>query len=306
MAKLLLVSRYLHNVRSQSTSCKRGRCMNRCCEIRLRTSCVMYTCFITHNQCQCLMRPLPCMAICRNATTRREASNHVSLPPLQRQCGARWPVHGRQAAEMRSAPQSQSLRRILPSSINFSGSPTILPSLLLSPCHVYFMGDEGAWDQINSCLHHASSWTAHDHVLRLLDRICHYTGFSTTYKLCSRVDVTVRHNFKGTCHNGQTQVQLSNPDNPDHILENAADKIRNYCETYLRNWHVAFLPACMSTTGRIHGELLSLIFILSNKQDYFVALGYHQPHRQEFCQRRSVFFQQNRGTIGLCSDCVIT
>ena len=95
------------------------------------------------------------------------------------------------------------------------------------------------------------------------------------------------------------------PDNPDHILENAADKIRNYRETYHRNWHVAFLPACMSTMGRIHGELLSLIFFLSNKQDYFVALGY-QPHRQEFCQRRSVFFQQNRGTIGLCSDCVIT
>jgi hypothetical protein len=47
MAKLLLVRRYLHNVRSQSTSCKRGRCMSRCCEIRLQTACVMYTCFIT-------------------------------------------------------------------------------------------------------------------------------------------------------------------------------------------------------------------------------------------------------------------
>ena len=31
------VRRYLHNVRSQSTSCKRGRCMSRCCEISLRT-----------------------------------------------------------------------------------------------------------------------------------------------------------------------------------------------------------------------------------------------------------------------------
>ena len=72
MAKLLLVRRYLHNVRSQSTSCKRGRCMSRCCEIRLQTACVMYTCFITPNQCPCLMRPLPCMAICRNTTTRRD------------------------------------------------------------------------------------------------------------------------------------------------------------------------------------------------------------------------------------------
>ena len=74
------------------------------------------------------------------------------------------------------------------------------------------------------------------------------------------------------------------PDNPDHILESAAaDKIRNYRDAYRRNRHVAFLPACMSTSGRIHGELLRLIFFLSNKQaeDYFEALGC-QPHSQEF------------------------
>jgi hypothetical protein len=64
-------------------------CMSRSYEIRLRIACVMYTCFITPHWCPCLMRPLPCMAICRNATTRRAASNHVSFSPLQRQCGAR-------------------------------------------------------------------------------------------------------------------------------------------------------------------------------------------------------------------------
>jgi hypothetical protein len=61
----------------------------------------------------------------------------------------------------------------------------------------------------------------------------------------------------------------------------------------------------MSTSGRIHGELLRLIFFISNKQaeDYFEALGY-QPHsKEEFCHRRCVFFQQNRGTIGMCSGC---
>ena len=70
--------------------------------------------------------------------------------------------------------------------------------------------------------------------------------------------------------------------------------------------HVAFLPAYMSTSGRIHGELLRLIFFLSNKQaeDYFASLGY-QPHSQEFCHRRGVFFQQNRGTIGMaCAQAV--
>jgi len=193
------------------------------------------------------------------------------------------------------------------------------------------MGGEGAWDHINSCLHHASNWTcSHDHVLRALERICNNTGFATTHKRvltsegnsCSNleirnirvagqtnllVDVTVRHNFKGTGHNKQTQGQLCNPDNPDHILESAAaDKIRNYRDTYHRNRHVAFLPACMSTSGRIHGDLLRLIFFISNKQaeDNFEALGY-QPHSQEFCHRCDVFFQQNRGTIGMaCAQAV--
>ena len=47
-------------------------------------------------------------------------------------------------------------------------------------------------------------------------------------------------------------------------------------------------------------------FILHFKQtgDYFEALGY-QPHSKEFCQRRGVFFQQNRGTIGMaCAQAV--
>jgi hypothetical protein len=33
--------------------------------------------------------------------------------------------------------------------------------------------------------------------------------------------------------------------------------------THHRNLHVAFLPACMSTLDRIHGELLRLIFFIS-------------------------------------------
>jgi hypothetical protein len=124
-------------------------------------------------------------------------------------------------------------------------------------------------DHINSCLLYASNWTcAHDH---LLQRIFNDAGFATTHKrvLTSEgnrrayleirnirvagqtdllVDVTIRHNFKGTGHNGQTQGQLRNPDNPDHILESAVtDKIRNYRDTYRRNRHVAFLPVCMST-----------------------------------------------------------
>ena len=132
------------------------------------------------------------------------------------------------------------------------------------------MGGEGAWDHINSWLHHASNWTC-------APMSCgRWNAFVTTLVSppltsgCSRVrataapisksttsawrmlqtdlrvDVTVRHNFKGTGHHGQTRGQLRNSDNPDHILESpAADKIRNYRDTYRRNRHVAFLPACL-------------------------------------------------------------
>jgi hypothetical protein len=54
----------------------------------------------------------------------------------------------------------------------------------------------------------------------------------------------------------------------------------------------------MSTSGRIHGELLRLMFFLSNKQadDYFEVLGY-QAHKEEFCHRRGAFFT-SRGSRG--------
>jgi hypothetical protein len=140
MAMLLLVRRYLRNVRSQNRSRTSGCCMSRCCKIRLRIACVMCTCFIKPNRCPCLMRTLPCVAICHNATTRRAASSHVFLSPLPRQCGARWAAHdrrpGRQTAAMRRAPRRQSWRTtMLPSFISSSGSPTILPSLLSRMCH---------------------------------------------------------------------------------------------------------------------------------------------------------------------------
>ena len=90
------------------------------------------------------------------------------------------------------------------------------------------------------------------------------------------IDVTLRHDLIGAGRSGLTQGQLRNPDNPDHILESAAaDKIRNYRDTYHRNRQVAFLPACMATSGRTHGEFLRLLFFLSNKKadDYVAALG---------------------------------
>ena len=82
---------------------------------------------------------------------------------------------------------------------------------------------------------------------------------------------------------------LRNPDRPDQLLDQAAaDKICNYREPYARNRSLAFLPACMSTSERIHGEFLRLLYFLADKQasDYFTALGY-EPHKEEPLQSLS-------------------
>ena len=91
------------------------------------------------------------------------------------------------------------------------------------------------------------------------------------------------------CRYPRTHGKHRNPDNPDQILESAAaQKIRDCRNTHRRNRQVAFLPACISTSWRIHGEFLRPLFFLAIKKadDYFEALGY-QPHKQEFCHRRS-------------------
>ena len=126
------------------------------------------------------------------------------------------------------------------------------------------------------------------------------------------VDVILRHDFIGASRDGWiNHGKLRNPDHPDQpymILEGAAAQIRNNRNPYRRNLQVAFLPAYMSTSGCIHCEFLHLLFFLANKQadDYFQALGY-QPHKQEFCHRRSVFFQQPmHNWHGMCSGCCAT
>ena len=62
----------------------------------------------------------------------------------------------------------------------------------------------------------------------------------------------------------------------------------------------------MSTSGRIHSEFLRLLYFLADKQasDYFTDLGY-EPHKEEYCHRRGVYFHQHRCAIGLaCAQAV--
>ena len=62
-----------------------------------------------------------------------------------------------------------------------------------------------------------------------------------------------------------------------------------------------FLPAVMTTSGRISGDFLRLLYILSNRQahKYFTRMGLLDPSTKAFKQRRGTYFYYNRAAIGL-------
>jgi hypothetical protein len=240
--------------------------------------------------------------------------------------GRLWASFGCDAPRTTATVTEQDYGAFFHQFFGFTNNPALAPfANEQCPCQLYLMGGDGAWDHINSCIYHSANWTtAHEHVLQAFERICNDAGFATRRKqvLTSEgsrsadleirnilladkvdllVDITIRHDFIGAGRSGLNQGQLRNPDNPDHILESAAaDKIRNHRDACAVNRQVAFLPACMTTSGPIHGEFLRVFFFLSNKQadDYFAALGY-EAHKEEFCHRLGVFFYRNLCTIGL-------
>ena len=56
----------------------------------------------------------------------------------------------------------------------------------------------------------------------------------------------------------------------------------------------------MSTSGRLHGEFVRLLYILAHRRAvrFFAALDY-EPCHEELCQHRGSFFFQHRARIGL-------
>jgi len=79
------------------------------------------------------------------------------------------------------------------------------------------------------------------------------------------IDVSLIHEWSGDCwRDVHRNGQLRHAD-PDTLLNNAAEvKVRKYREAYAApDRRLAFLPAIMSTSGRIHGEFLRLLHILS-------------------------------------------
>ena len=73
---------------------------------------------------------------------------------------------------------------------------------------------------------------------------------------------------------------LSHPQDLDAPLRIAAQrKIAAYQQQYADNQNISFLPAIMSTSNRMHGEFLRLLFLQAYRETeaHFTANGLPSP-----------------------------
>ena len=90
------------------------------------------------------------------------------------------------------------------------------------------------------------------------------------------VDVSTVHDFHGSADNPSLNGTLRHQDLDLALSQRARAKVDKYREGYAaQGLRHAFLPAIVSTSGRIHGELLRLLFNLADKKTSksFEALG---------------------------------
>ena len=114
------------------------------------------------------------------------------------------------------------------------------------------------------------------------------------------IDVTLRHEFHGSSAHLDRNGELTH-DNVNGALEAAIkEKLNHYHHDYNER-NFLFLPAVMTASGRISGDFLRLIYILSHRQadKYFTRMGIIGPSPQTFKQRRGAYFYYSRAAIGL-------
>ena len=118
------------------------------------------------------------------------------------------------------------------------------------------------------------------------------------------IDVSVTHDRIGSSKsNPQLNGTLSHPNAPDALLNHAAQrKVRKYRDAYANTHTISFLPAITSTSTRMHGEFLRLIFLQAHREteDYFRFTGVSAQHTTDmFRYRRAAFYSGLKSKVGL-------
>ena len=89
-------------------------------------------------------------------------------------------------------------------------------------------------------------------------------------------DLSIAHDRFGSSSHVQQNGCLSHPQDLDAPLRIAAQrKIVAYQLQYAYNQNISFLPAIVSTSTRMHGEFLRLLFLQAHRETeaHFTAAG---------------------------------
>jgi hypothetical protein len=144
-------------------------------------------------------------------------------------------------------------------------------------------------DHLHTCTQHAGDTSgAHEHILTALQRLFTKAGYKTDRKHVPHsrglkkadllikdfqlqgvrdviVDVTCRHEFRGSCANQERNGEPSHLDVNGALDAAVKEKLDHYQHDYNeRNFF--FLPAVTTTSGRFSGDFLRLLYILSHRQ----------------------------------------
>ena len=117
-------------------------------------------------------------------------------------------------------------------------------------------------------------------------------------------DLSIAHDRFGSSSHVQQNGSLSHPQDIDAPLRIAAQrKIAAYRQQYADNQNISFLPAIVSTSTRMHGEFLRLLFLQAHRETeaHFTAAGMSsQTNNSEALRfKRAAFYNGLKSKVGL-------
>ena len=119
-------------------------------------------------------------------------------------------------------------------------------------------------------------------------------------------DLSIAHDRFGSSSHVQQNGCLSHPQDLDAPLHIAAQrKIAAYQQQYADNQNISFLPAIVSTSTRMHGEFLRLLFLQAHRETeaHFIATGMSSqninPEALRF--KRAAFYNGLKSKVGLAA-----
>jgi hypothetical protein len=119
-------------------------------------------------------------------------------------------------------------------------------------------------------------------------------------------DLSITNDRYGSSSHMQKNGLLSHPQDLDAPLLLAAQrKINGYRQQYDDNQKLSFLPAIVSTSTRMHGEFVRLLFLQAHRETeaHFTATGMPSQHNQSdsFRFKRAAFCQSLKSKVGLAA-----